>query len=153
MSLYKKVGNKNWVDLCDEEMTKEVLIWIDIWWIKRRKEIRYDIDKDLVDTYLEKTMQPLQLLQLLQPYVIYTTTSSLTKENNNSVSFTWLQTQITFVIILDMYCFKKVFGCGLKFALQISYNFSLLTTSSLYIQKSIAHLMVFCSYVSSRQYR
>lgn len=71
MSLYKKVGNKNWVDLCDEEMTKEVLIWIDIWWIKRRKEIRYDIDKDLVDTYLEKTMQPLQLLQLLQPYVIY----------------------------------------------------------------------------------
>ena len=71
MSLYKKVGNKNWVDLCDEEMTKEVLIWIDIWWIKRRKEIRYDIDKDLVDTYLEKTMQPQQLLQLLQPYVIY----------------------------------------------------------------------------------
>lgn len=71
MSLYKKVGNKNWVDLCDEEMTKEILIWIDIWWIKRRKEIRYDIDKDLVGTYLEKTMQPLQLLQLLQPYVIY----------------------------------------------------------------------------------
>ena len=67
MSLYKNVGNKNWVDLCDEEMTKEVLIWIDIWWIKRRKEIRYDIDKDLVGTYLEKTMQPLQLLQLLQP--------------------------------------------------------------------------------------